>query len=688
MMTPPTSGSASSSSDDNNGPSSSSTRIHPSLSQNRTTTSNNRRDKRRQSSLATSTSSSASAAGGVETTDNTIMKQRRQQRDQNPYTLLNLAVRFDESFQDESILRVPLETASIYNNHNNRNSKLFAKALQYLQQKSSTSISTSKLLSSFAATTNPESNNDASSSQQQQMPMAFTPIIFSGLLATIHEQNTNHVDDNEEEEEEEEEASRSNKPPQPPSSSDLVAYCQNMRQAAIARVKLRNQRRRIRRTMTPLCLILGLLVLCSTTVSNLKRVLIDYNFVDDSCQSTACRLHSVAIWEVLSTSDMLQDCTIDSCNIVGEEGGPVVEYTTTTSTTIPIYAFHTQIQLQTIPLDEVGDPKKQRRRKRQQSTTRQDHHHYMKRSSSIQLSPLQWLGETTVNSLVREEIIAWMRQWSSESTLKVLDVGCGVGGTLYSLVSSSTNKNNNPSAYYSTLYYDGIALAGPEINEARRLIDLHLLDELSSSPSSSDAVTTRIQFQQKDYNDPLGGEYANYYNTMIAVESLSYSPNITKTLTNLAASMQSKGLLVIVDDVVSSWARNSKQVTEIKNLTERPSLLTHQEWLKSLSDAGFQIKTVRDLSLEMDLTSLMVTSPSSSRGGFFSERLMTWRYRTADFVLQRWPLDENATLFQKTSMRTIQLVQDLIQTARGTALRYDGFKDAELVYHFYVAQKS
>jgi hypothetical protein len=140
---------------------------------------------------------------------------------------------------------------------------------------------------------------------------------------------------------------------------------------------------------------------------------------------------------------------------------------------------------------------------------------------------------------------------------------------------------------------------------------------------------------------------------------------------------------VIVDDVIAPWAEN-EIVGTIRNVTARTSLVTHKEWKRNLASLGFVIKEVRDLGLEMDIPELL-SVPIPRFGGLLGD----WRHRTAQIVLKKWSkwYGEGATMEQKASLRTIQLVQDLVQKARGAALRQEAYRNADLSYYIYICMK-
>ena len=492
----------------------------------------------------------------------------------DPYSVIALAIRFDESLGEESLLCVPLETGRIYSQ------KSFSKALLNLQKK-----------------TAPTRKNTAKNSHSTK-PAPLTPIILSGLLAAIQEQNED-------------------KQNYSLTSTELVSFCRSMRRSALSRVRVRKQRRRIQRTVTPIIMVGGLILLYVWTMNNIKQILIEFGFVE-SCNTTICRLAEADLWAQMHLPPVVSICTMEACHMVDQE-------------LLPFYAMHTTVNFEWIPLEEIEGPEKRRRQPRR---------------SDDYSSPLQWLGETTVNRLVRE---ALLDAHPAPSTIKLLDVGCGVGGTLYAFLLSRIHKQQ--------LYYHGISISGPEIHQAQRLLNLHKLE------------SEKIVFESKNFDDP----FDQTFSTMVAIESLSSSPDLSLTLRNLASALQSRGVLVIVDDVVAPWA-DKKTIESLRNVTARTSLVDHKEWKQRLESSGFVIKEVRDLGLEMDLPELLSTPGPNLRG------LLDWRHSTAQMFLEMWSkwYGEGATLEQKASLRTIKLVQDFALKARAFALRQDAYRNADL----------
>jgi cyclopropane fatty-acyl-phospholipid synthase-like methyltransferase len=527
----------------------------------------------------------------------------------DPFSVIALAVRYDEasSDTDASLLEVPLEMGRIYN------SKSFAKALQYLQKKTAPPRQISR---------------DGTQKGTTSSNIALSPIVLCGLLQVQQEEV---AEDNDY-----------------PTSTEMVNYCQAMRRAASARVKVRNQRRRIQKTVTPILVVVGSIVLYGLTMSNFRSLLVDSGFVDscggggDGRYRQACRMAEASLWQLLYPSyPQMVDCTLNEC--VLQEG--IEKY--------PLYALHYSVREEWIPMEQVGEGRRRNRN--------------IVRVPPSQPTALQWLGETTVNRLVREALEEHQTTTTSGALMKehLLDVGCGVGGTLYALL---------PSTSHTKLSYHGISISAPEIHQAQRLASMHQL-----LPSDTTTTTTMdIQFTQHNFDDPL----KDAYTSMIAIDSLSYSHNIQDTLTNLVSSLQRGGTMILVTDVVAPWAEPAA-INLLVNVTARASLLTHAEWNQQLESHGLIIQQVRDLGLEFDLHILQAQSP-------WVKTIREWRRRPAQTILQKWQawLGKGATMMkQKASVRIVQLLLDLVQQAWGTSLRQEAYQRADLSYYMYTCVK-
>ena len=259
------------------------------------------------------------------------------------------------------------------------------------------------------------------------------------------------------------------------------------------------------------------------------------------------------------------------------------------------------------------------------------------------------IGASTINAMVRDtilhhasttgigRIIDKTNKWSSTAqsyNYSILDSGCGVGATMFSFLERMnlqdfSSDNDTTSYYYKESYdnndnrkttffhYHGISMNGAEIRQAKR--EMKRRQIISSN---------KIKFDQLSFDDDPRAENdrSSYYSAIVAIESLSYSSNLTATLLNLSKVLAPGGILVIVDDFTRGHARNllaakSKATSSAKRrpaettsyrslellevLNAKPILRTDgQTWANALDLAGLNVQNITDLDLLFDLPQL------------------------------------------------------------------------------------
>ncbi|MGK3750583.1 MAG: hypothetical protein ACI8RD_002883 [Bacillariaceae sp.] len=431
-------------------------------------------------------------------------------------------------------------------------------------------------------------------------------------------------------------------------------------------------------------------------------------------------------------------------------------------TELPIYAMHTLLddESSNIPLEYVihnraDKPARRqrqrwrRRRKNKKSASSPSHqqqyghqHEGIGRSHidedpyGILPEAIQFWGDTAVNRLVREAIIAIHFNSPDSSTSKnnnknkfnLLDAGSGLCGTMFSFLT--------PEFPFQNWSYHGIAISQPEIRRAKQLIQTFIYPKLSlktsmmdshidvqdSSSSTLTSTTTidstfpltNVTLEQASFDDPLPSKE---YTTIIAIESLAYSHNLTKTLINLAESLKPKGTLIIVDDVVAPWAAaadgnnnhnkdNYKKIQRLIDLTGKTSLLTHQEWLQSFAAADLSLyQPPRDLMLEFGDWPIETTSSTAATavtglpliGVLLGER--PW-YATGHGVLKNvieWlgygfgkpagGRDDDDDDDGNLSNRALSLMEDMMHNAQGNSHHKSARNRADLGYYMYICTK-
>jgi SAM-dependent methyltransferase len=470
--------------------------------------------------------------------------------------------------------------------------------------------------------------HDASTGDEQRI-QAITPVILSGLVAAIQDRTETENG---------------------PSAVDLVAYCRRMRRAASTRHQQRKQRRRIQRIVAPFVLSGILVSVVFWSTMSVRNALMDYKILGSekasSCQANrACRMASTGVWKYADPSNRLviPDCSLDECKVI--EGK--LEY--------PYHTMHTLLKDDIVSLSELEKPSKPRRIT------------WPKRGSSSHLKypPLRWLGETIVNRLIRETI---QEHHSSTTTLSILDCGCGVGGLLYALLDAQ-----HPLAH--SLHYHGIALSAPEIYQARQLQAMHKLDTLDVAKR----INGDISFQQQDFDFPLA---AHRYSVVVAVESLSFSPNLSHTLENLVKSVTKDGLIIIVDDLLCSWV-SDERAAELRESLGKPSLNTYEEWDRIIgSFSRIELTQVTDLSLQYDMSEILVDH------GVEAQIMSFWvglRYRIAKQVAEHWNYwFSNYFALSNAAFQIMELARNIAEINFSIHARKQGYQRAELTYCFMI----
>lgn len=153
---------------------------------------------------------------------------------------------------------------------------------------------------------------------------------------------------------------------------------------------------------------------------------------------------------------------------------------------------------------------------------------------------------------------------------KVLDAGCGFGGTIFQLYERLSGR------------WDGVTISSVQWRVAQE--EAHRRNMQNS-----------CYFYLQDYDHPPD----NNYDAVLAIESLIYSSDIAKTISSWSQAMNPGGKLIVVDDFVIE-VENERNNLELKKLRQ------YWELNNSLTDEDFRItldKASLKLVFEEDLTS-------------------------------------------------------------------------------------
>ena len=524
----------------------------------------------------------------------------------DPFELISLAVRFDESRENETLLRVPLERGSFYD------TRQFVEVFEFLREQTKPSIKRSKRLLFL----------------ENNQQVAITPIILSGMLSTI--QGQREISDKDA-------YSMS-------LSSELVSTCQTMRQAALSRLRKKKKRGRAQRVIIPLFCVMVLFTINVRRLMEMRELVIQLGFVD-SCDDAGLN-----VFTNNSTKEYYNEvCRISEAYFWGQYKAYTLTLEGSCSAGEDLchhhmlhdhyreapFSMHTALSRELITLEDLGLGAFS-------SFMASINRNSNKSSKTNEKTGISWLGDTNVNKVVVQAIEEYLPPNADQT---VLDVGCGVGGSLYPLLFSHTSNAETNRSFR----YHGIALSRAEVEFAGRLAAFH------------DIPSDMAAFEQNNFDAPLS---FGTFSVILAIDSLSYSPNIEVTLSNLMKSLRRGGIVIIVDVVVVAGQHEPLPEGDLRL---QPYHFTHAVWVAALNRAGCSLELARDLSLEYEVASDMQLHPFT----------VYWDYRIPFLQASK----------SSATRRVVALADDLVNVSREKARRDEAFKTAELSYNMYICRK-
>ena len=154
----------------------------------------------------------------------------------------------------------------------------------------------------------------------------------------------------------------------------------------------------------------------------------------------------------------------------------------------------------------------------------------------------------------------WLRQnLKLGSADRILDAGCGVGGTLFALLGEERSGV-------------GLTLSGQQIALARAEADRRGLGD-------------RLRFLQQSYDEPAGDQF----DLIISVEALVHSQHLGETLRGLRNQLAPGGQLVILEDMATQDLRDQPQARMLRQSWHLPSLPQHQTYRTCFDELGLKI---------------------------------------------------------------------------------------------------
>jgi SAM-dependent methyltransferase len=161
---------------------------------------------------------------------------------------------------------------------------------------------------------------------------------------------------------------------------------------------------------------------------------------------------------------------------------------------------------------------------------------------------------------------------------RVLDAGCGLGGTCFDL------------ARRFGAACDGLTLSPAQAETAR-------------AGAAARGLGERCRFHVASYDAPIDGKY----DLIVAIESLAHSADPAASLANLARALAPGGRIVVVDDVRES-AADVADAADFVAGWQAPGFLTRAQWVAAFAAAGLR------LARDDDLTALVPRRNAFVRG--------------------------------------------------------------------------
>ena len=155
-------------------------------------------------------------------------------------------------------------------------------------------------------------------------------------------------------------------------------------------------------------------------------------------------------------------------------------------------------------------------------------------------------------------------------TAHILDAGCGVGGTLFSLLGN-------------THHGVGITLSAKQVavaqNEALRR-----------------GIGNRCQFRQQSYDAPL----SQSFDLIVSLESLIHSSNLAASLQNLSSHLRPQGQFVLIEDMSMENLASNPSNDQLARIWRQSWCLhvvyTEDAYRNGLARAGLRVIKTTDFT--------------------------------------------------------------------------------------------
>lgn len=193
----------------------------------------------------------------------------------------------------------------------------------------------------------------------------------------------------------------------------------------------------------------------------------------------------------------------------------------------------------------------------------------------------RWHNETFIESIKRTEYYLCLRLGITPG-MKVLDVGCGVGGPMRNM------------AIFTGANIEGVTINQYQVN-------------IGNKYNASNGLANQCKLVQGDFQK-LAHWPAEYFDRAYGIEATCHSPNRVECFTEVARVLKPGGMFVVLDWVVlpKNYDTKNKEHVRIKEGIEvgngLPTLATPQVVVDAFEQAGFEVVEHWDLNRNVHAT--------------------------------------------------------------------------------------
>lgn len=156
---------------------------------------------------------------------------------------------------------------------------------------------------------------------------------------------------------------------------------------------------------------------------------------------------------------------------------------------------------------------------------------------------------------------------SAAGQLRVLDAGCGLGGTMLALAKVR-----------------GCSCVGVTLSPTQAAT--------ANAAAARAGVGHLVQANVRSYDDPPAGPF----DLVVAIESLAHSPDPARSVRALALMLAPGGGVLVIDDMPQASALGTTDLERFKRGWQCPVLWTRREYLDAFDAAGLQVVDDVDLT--------------------------------------------------------------------------------------------